>query len=162
MELLTVNENNKHILYHLMQAYEAEFSAITGKVPNADGLFARDTEWDTDHDAYLVFLDGAPVGFAIKGNLDQHHDISEFYIIPCKRGRQLGAQVACAVFDRYEGAWQVRQIEGADQARLFWRKAIRHYVGEAFEEEQVIDPDWGRVTRQRFRKGPRPSNEQVD
>jgi len=44
MELVEVTEVNKSVYLNLAQSYEGEFSAITGKKPDENGLFELDTE----------------------------------------------------------------------------------------------------------------------
>ena len=60
-------ESEKSILRNLFQAYEAEFSKITKKVPLENGMFPLDIDLDEDYDCYLFYLDVDPVGFAVKG-----------------------------------------------------------------------------------------------
>lgn len=153
MEIIKLNKQNKHILTNLMQAYEAEFSAITRKLPDANGLFPFDTpvdDTDVNYHAYLLYVEGSPCGFAMKGTASGRHDIAEFYVVPSKRGSDLGTRFAHEIFDMYKGPWQVRQIAGADKARDFWRKAIGTYSSGKYEESQDRDPYWGMVTRQIF------------
>jgi hypothetical protein len=44
----------------------------------------------------------------------------------------------------------VRQIEGAEHAKAFWRKTISRYTHNGYIEVIVNDADWGVVTLQRF------------
>lgn len=150
MNIISVSDINKHVLLNLMQAYEAEFSAITQKVPDSEGVFELDTVLDEFHDGYLLYVDDSPVGFAIKGVEGRRHDVSEFYVIPSKRGKNIGCDFACQLFAMYTGEWQVRQIKGAEKAKAFWRKVISQYTGNNYEESEVDDKYWGRVTRQVF------------
>jgi predicted acetyltransferase len=146
-------ENKKHfaVLGHLTQAYEAEFSKITQKLPNQDGVFEPDTLIDENHEGYLLFNDDQiPIGFCIKGTVGTCHDISEFYIIPALRKNGWGKRFAFAIFNKYRGPWQVRQIMGADRARKFWQSSIQDYTSGQFEEVLSSDPDWGQVFLQTF------------
>ncbi len=150
MKIVKVEDQNKPVLLNLLQAYEAEFSTITNKDPDGNGLYPLDTPLDGEHEAYLVYIGNQLCGFAIKGTELSCHDISEFYIIPTKRGHKLGSSFAHKVFDMYRGKWQVRQIERADKARDFWRKVIGDYTNGQYEESQIEDSYWGLVTRQVF------------
>lgn len=66
------------------------------------------------------------------------------------RKNKFGYRLATAIFDLYPGTWQVRQIEGAENAKAFWRKTIDKYTKTKFDEVIVNDPDWNIVTRQKF------------
>ena len=146
----TIDNKNKCVLDNLMQAYEAEFSKITLKKPNAKGLFEVDTILSRVNKGYLLYDKLIPIGFAIKGSMDNIHDIAEFYIVPSYRNQNLGKKFAHNIFDKYIGKWQVRQIEGAHKAKIFWRKTIDEYTRGKFVEDFIKDDYWGKVTRQSF------------
>lgn len=148
--LEAITEQNQAPFKQLIQAYEHEFAPITGKKPQADGLYALDSDWRGPNEGYYYLKEGMIVGFCIIGLEDGFWDVREFYIVPKERGEGMGTRFACEVFALHRGPWQVRQIEGANQARLFWRKAIQAYTGGEFQEEQVEDAYWGKVTRQQF------------
>lgn len=152
MSILKIEiQEHLQILSHLMQAYEAEFSNLTEKMPDQFGRFSPDTEVDEYHDGYLLIdKNGIPVGFCIKGTVTCCHDISEFYVIPSCRQYGLGLQFAMEIFDLYPGSWQVRQIWKAEKAYRFWIKAITTYTQGDFEDSVVDDPQWGKVHLQRF------------
>jgi predicted acetyltransferase len=142
---------DREILAHLLQAYEAEFSAITQKLPNGNGVFPPDTHIDENHEGYLVFnQERIPVGFCIKGMMGSIHDVSEFYVIPAMRRQGVGLFLARSVFEMHPGAWQVRQIFGADKARQFWITTLQHYTYGRFSERVAQDPFWGKVYLQEF------------
>ena len=150
MIIVSDNDENRQVLMNLIQAYEAEFSIITKKNPDEGGLYPLDTPIDQHHDAFLLYKGDMPIGFVVKGVADGRHDICEFYIIPTKRGKRIGETFAHEIFNRYKGAWQVRQIEGASLARKFWRKTISEFTSNNYEETTENDPYWGVVTRQVF------------
>lgn len=91
-----------------------------------------------------------PTGFVLKGMVNGRSDIAEFYILPCYRKRGFGKLLAFAVFDRFPGPWQVRQILGAENALAFWRRTIHEYTHGNYTEDQINDPHWGLITRQLF------------
>lgn len=150
MSIKKVIKSNLRILLNLAQAYEAEFSPITKKMPSKNGLYQLDTIPDKNHPAFLLYDGKFPVGFCIKGTDSLRHDIAEFYIVPTHRGHGIGQSFAISIFKKYRGSWQVRQIKGATKAKRFWRKTIRAFVGDKFEESVVRDEYWGPVTRQTF------------
>ncbi len=142
-ELLTCYEN-------LSQHYEAEFSPLTGKVPNREGKYDI-TALDDIHKGFLCLdHEGSPLGFAVVDLGRECFDIAEFYVIPTARNKKFGFHIAASIFDMYPGKWQVRQIEGADKAHSFWVRTISAYTNGAFSNTRESDPDWGVVRVQRF------------
>lgn len=137
-------------LYEMLQIYEAEFSLITKKQPDETGIYKLDVNLN-ETDNFLLFKNHTVVGFCVKGVTSNRHDIYEFYIEPEYRGNKLGREFAKEIFKKYNGEWQVRQIEGANKAISFWRKAIGEFTRDNFEESVVEDKYWGKVTRQLFK-----------
>lgn len=152
-----IGSENLSVYMNLAQAYEAEFSNLTDKLPDEMGLFEPDTLPDEQHKGFLLLENGLPIGFCVAEVASTPHDICEFYIVPVKRRGGHGYQLAESVFKAYPGQWQVRQIEGAERAIAFWRSVIRKATNDCFEEQVVDDPEWGVVTRQRFMIGPSPT-----
>ena len=140
---------NMHVYVHLTQGYEAEFSGLTRKTPDENGLFKVQTHIDDNHTGYLLFNGKIPIGFMVI-QTGAVHDVSEFYIVPSQRLTAAGKRLAKAVFQKHPGAWQVRQIEGAEGAKKFWRKVIGEITGNDYVEDELLDERWGRVTRQTF------------
>ena len=50
--------------------------------------------------------------------------------------------MARAVFDRFPGWWQVREIATNLPAQAFWRAIIGRYTGGRFEERAYDDERW--------------------
>lgn len=151
MQIVQVNADNERVYLNLMQGYEAEFSAITKKQPDANGIFPLDTHLDENTFAFLAFEDDIPIGFiTIFEDIGQRYEVCEFYIIPSFRKQHKGFELASTIWKKYPGTWVVKQIEGADSATAFWRKIIGQLTNNKFEEDKYIDPYWGLVTRQTF------------
>lgn len=152
MEIIPITSSNSHIFEVFAQDYEAEFSAVTRKEPNAEGRFALEADWQAPNQGFYCFIKSKPVGFVVRGQTDEgRSDIAEFYILPCYRKQGIGKQLAFAIFDRFPGPWQVRQIPTAVEAIAFWRATIQEYTGANYTEDQVSDPHWGKVIRQCFK-----------
>jgi len=149
--IVPITAANAFIFDVLVQDYEAEFSAITGKEPDPSGRFALEANWkEKGYHGFYQFAEERPTGFVVKGLVKGRHDIAEFYILPCYRKRGFGKSLAFAIFDAFPGPWQVRQIQSALEANAFWRRIIQEYTHGRYIEDQVADPHWGRVTRQCF------------
>lgn len=148
--LRPITDINQHILMNLAQAYEAEFSSLTGKMPDENGHFKLDTQLSPNYQGYLFYVDITPVGFCILNTNSKPMYVAEFYVIPSVRRKKVGTIFAQNIFKWHPGNWQVSQIEGASHAIAFWRKVIKTCSNGDFKEENVIDPDWGPVTQQSF------------
>lgn len=145
-----ITSYNSSIFDQLVQEYEREFSSITGKKPDKNGKYALDSDWSSPNEGFYWIENDQVVGFCIKIEIGSSSDISEFYVIPSYRKKGIGERMAFAVFDLFPGKWQVRQIEGAEEAKQFWRKIIRKYTQGNFDEIETEDAYWGTVTCQRF------------
>ncbi|WP_053403901.1 hypothetical protein [Persicobacter sp. CCB-QB2] len=64
MKIIEVTDQNKGIYLQLCQAYEAEFSALTEKLPDEYGVFALDTPVVPPYLGLLWVQEGIPIGFA--------------------------------------------------------------------------------------------------
>ena len=151
MEIIPITKKNAHIFGVFVQDYEAEFSAITRKEPDAEGRFALEASWESPNSGFYLFVDGKPTGFAIRDEMPERvSDIAEFYILPCYRNKGFGKLWAFAIFDQFPGPWQVRQVPTAINAIAFWRTTIGEYTNGHYTEDQTNDSHWGIVLRQRF------------
>ena len=153
ISLASVTSENIHILLNLAQAYEAEFSAITKKKPNNDGVFVLDAMPQAPFLGYILYHAEIPIGFSVINVKSTPKDIAEFYVIPAMRHQKIGMKFAHSIFSKHPGAWQVRQIQGATNAVKFWQHTISIYTNNNYEEEIVDDPYWGMVTKQNFSAG---------
>jgi len=150
LKIMRIDKNNLNIFNNLGQAYEAEFSSITNKVPDQFGVFKIDTLPNFPYVGYLLYYQEIPIGICVANPESEIKDIAEFYIIPSMRKKNFGYQFAIMIFDLYPGKWQVRQIQGADHAIHFWRSVIGRYTKNQYEEAIVDDEYWGIVTKQSF------------
>lgn len=143
-------EKNFEIFYNLSQAYEAEFSAITKKVPDSKGYFSYDSSPYEPNIGYLLLQNNVPIGFCIIQIRKEINDVCEFYIIPAVRKNNIGMWFAKEIIQKYNGDWQVRQIAGAKNATLFWRKVVQSISQNNYTEVSSNDKQWGWVTKQLF------------
>ncbi len=151
MTLVTVTQANLNIYLNLAQCYEAEFSAITLKKPNEMGIFELDTLIGEGVSGLLLMADGVPSAIAaigIKG--DERYEVCEFYVVPSFRKNSTGMKFAHMIWKKYPGAWEIKQIKGAEYASEFWRKSITAFEQTAYKEDRYEDRYWGIVTRQQF------------
>lgn len=152
MSIIKIDNKNNNIYYNLSQVYEAEFASLTGELPDKNGLYKVQTEVvDTENtDGYLKYFEQIPIGFMVIKNLDRCFDVAEFFILPSFRRQKIGLKFAQDIILKHKGSWQIRQIQGADYATIFWRKVIINLVGHNYCESIENDSEWGEVTKQTF------------
>ena len=151
MNITEVSEQNLSTYLNLAQCYEAEFSVLTKKKPDQNGLFALDTEIAPPTRGYILYVDNVPAGIAAIGATgDTTYEIYEFYVVPFFRNEKLGTRFAHALWKMRPGNWVIKQIEGADHAVQFWRSCIKSYPHSHYEEGAYQDEYWGLVNKQSF------------
>lgn len=104
---------------------------------------------------FLVRVDGSTAGFALVRRRSAEpalHEIGEFFVLRRFQKRGVGRATAFALFDRFRGAWEVRQMAGNDPATAFWRRVISAYTNGDFEDG-MEDREDGPGPIQRFRNG---------
>lgn len=151
MEIVAVEKNNLTVYLNLAQSYEGEFSGITKKRPDKDGIFKLDTKLEENIKGYLLYIENVPAGLAaIAEKTDSTYEVCEFYVVPCFRKQHYGLRFAHALWEMMPGDWEVKQIVGAEYATQFWRKTIGKFKDTTFAEDKYLDTYWGDVIRQSF------------
>lgn len=112
---------------------------------------------------FLIQVDGHPAGFAlIKSTIDAPptFDMGEFFIARQYRRQGFGKRVALALFDRFPGTWEVRELPANNPAQAFWRRIISDYTGGAFDETREAFAAYGgeEFMVQRFKTRPAKSS----
>lgn len=130
------------IVRNLIPLYIHDLSAFTDFDVEDDGTFRAPPSfaayWEhADRHPFLLRADGKIVGFALIRQLESDpltFDMGEFFIL--RRYRRIGAgrAAACALFDRFKGRWEVRELNNNLPAQSFWRRIIADYTGDDFEE----------------------------
>ena len=159
VELVPIDLSAAPVLARLMQLYAYDFSEIMGIDISDEGLFAAPDVQQYFGAAFrhpfLVRTDGHLAGFVIVdeqsrfGNQDAPLDVAEFLVLRRHRGAGVGRTVAEAIFSRFRGKWEVRQVMKNVAATAFWRRVIDRYTAGAFEETLFDDERW-RGPVQRF------------
>jgi predicted acetyltransferase len=146
----------RSVLLALNEYYVYDFSDLLGIDLRDDGSFGGE-RLDRHFDdplchPFLIRVDGKLAGFAIHegrsrlSNKTGINDIAEFFVMKQYRRRGVGADAAFALFDRFHGPWEVRQIDANSPARSFWRSVIARYsAGDYAEDEHSSDQFRGSV-----------------
>lgn len=138
-----VSENNKDILYRLLQYSLFEESLNDGNEMNNEGIFEYkyfDNYFSDDNrDAFFIREKETNklLGFVMINTYMQKnsngHSIAEFMVIPKYRKNKIGKQTAFKCFDIYKGIWEVSPSFGSEQAYNFWKKVIDEYTNKKNE-----------------------------
>jgi len=156
MELTPASVKQRSVLLALNEYYVYDFSDLLGIDVRDDGSFGGerlDRHFaDPMCHPFLIRVAGKLAGFAIHegrsrlSNETGINDVAEFFVMKQYRRRGVGADVACALFDRFHGAWEVRQVGANAPARSFWRSVIARYTaGDYAEHEHSSDQFRGTV-----------------
>jgi len=140
------------LLANLFQLYAYDFSEVLPLAVGADGRFpapALETYWsDPGRDPFLLRVDDHPAGFAlihhgsrISGD-PQVVDMAEFFVLRRYRRHGVGTRAALALFGRFRGRWEVRQLPANASASRFWRAVIAAHTGGRYTEEVYDDERW--------------------
>jgi predicted acetyltransferase len=143
----------------LFELYVYDFSELLPLDVRDDGRFAtppldRHLADGRGH-SFLFRSAGKLAGFALvspRSYFDGDegvHDLAEFFVMRRYRRHGLGARAAAAVFDQFNGRWEVRQKRENVAAIAFWRRVIGDYTGGRFEDGERDDERW-RGAVQRF------------
>jgi predicted acetyltransferase len=144
VEVIRATVADQVVVGRLLQLYQYDFGEIEGGDVADDGLYHYvDPERPWQDPAWQVFLvkaDSRLAGFAFVRDLAARPgdppawEMDEFFILRKYRRRNLGEYLARYLFDRFAGAWVVKQTRHNDGARAFWRKVIGRYTGGRFAE----------------------------
>lgn len=136
--LSRVNENEKDILYRLLEYSLFEESLNDGNEMNNEAIFEYkyfDNYFtDNDRDAFFIKEKGTNklLGFVMINTYvqkyDTGHSIAEFMVIPKYRKNKIGKKIAFECFDIYKGNWEVSPTFGSELAYLFWKNVIDEYT----------------------------------
>jgi predicted acetyltransferase len=93
--------------------------------------------------AHLLRAGGHPAGFALVRQVGPDlYDMGEFFVVRKYRRAGAGARVAHAMFRRYPGRWEVREMLTNTPAQAFWRRTIGAFTNGAYTESQEIFPQY--------------------
>lgn len=159
VELVQVDPSAASVLARLMQLYAHDFSEFMKIDMNDQALFAAPDVQQyigvTGRHPFFVNVDGHLAGFVIVdeksrlGSQQSPLDVAEFFVLRGRRRAGVGRLIAWAIFSRFHGNWEVRQVTENVAATAFWRSVIGQYTLGAFEETIFDDERW-RGPVQRF------------
>ncbi len=143
LEITPASEADYTIVGNLARFYIYDIAEHAGLNFPADGLFDSEGQlanywgktggkhvWPSAWRGFpfLLRMDGHPAGFALvkrTSDTPATFDMGEFFIARQYRRRGFGHSVATALFDRFAGAWEVREMPVNAPAQAFWRRSSR-------------------------------------
>lgn len=146
IELQKISIEEKHILRHLLELYQYDFSEFDLEDVNEYGLYGYvylDHYW-TEEGRYpfLFRVDGKLAGFALVRQIeDGTYSVAEFFVMKKYRRTGVGRDVAFRLFDMFKGSWKIAEMKENRPAQEFWKKTIKEYTKNDFKEIQEADWD---------------------
>ncbi len=143
INLQTATIEEKFVLRNLMELCQHDYSEFNGKDIGPYGLFGYtylDHYWtEPGRYPFLIYADRKIAGFALVRQLDEDsaYSMAEFFILRKFRKQGIGRIVACQIFDRLPGKWEVEHEEGNLSAHAFWKRVIAHYTNNTYQEEKT-------------------------
>ena len=146
-DLVKVEEQDKNIIYNLMQLYTYELSFFEDETTNFtmldSGLYVinkyveRYWQEESRH-PYLLKCYNELAGFVLQRFNEQNmNEIAEFFVINKYRKIGAGTFMANKMFDLYKGKWEIRTLIKNEKAQKFWRNTIKKYTNNKFEEKYI-------------------------
>ncbi len=127
VEVVDAGITDKPVVRQLLELYQYDFSEFVLGDVDEHGFYGYqylDHYWTDDNRCPLLFkVDGRWAGCALV-RTGEPHDMAEFFVMRRYRRSGIGIQAARAVFARFPGAWQVRQMAGNPASTMFWKQAI--------------------------------------
>ena len=145
VDIVAATIEDKSIVRHLVELYVYDFSEYMEWDVDEHGLFGYqylDNYWtEPDRHPFLIRVDGKLAGFAfVRANepVPGTCDMAEFFVLRKYRRRGIGIVAALALFARFPGAWQVRQMELNKSATEFWHRAIPVAFTETIDDNRPV------------------------
>lgn len=157
VELQIAQESDRNCIEKLMQFYHYDASEwISLDVSDLGGFSFEsiDRFWHTTgHSPFLIRADGKIAGFVVVDkdvtDAGADHNVGYLFVLRRYRGLGVGRTVAHTLFAKFQGRWEVYQVEQNREAIDFWRQVIDEYTLGKFEE-RAIRIDGRNCIQQRF------------
>ena len=148
-ELIKAKEEDKNIIYNLMQLYTYELNFFEDKTTSFEllenGLFKIskyvDLYWkEEERHPFILKYDGKLAGFVLERfNEEEMYEIAEFFVLNKYRKLGAGTFMANEMFNKYKGKWEIRTLLKNKPAQNFWRKVVKNVSNGIYEEHLIIN-----------------------
>ncbi|GLV54797.1 acetyltransferase [Dictyobacter sp. S3.2.2.5] len=143
VEINLAAREEKFIVRNLLELCQYDYTEFTSRNIGDHGLFDYpylDHYWtDENRFPFLIRVDQKLAGFVLVQKLDEEpatYSMVEFFILRKYRQQGLGQVVAHHIFDMFPGRWRVRQDVENEAAQAFWRKVVRRYTDNRYQESR--------------------------
>jgi predicted acetyltransferase len=162
---------DRPVIQAMARFYVYDMSEYTGWPVPADGLYecVDLAPYWTEAGAHAFFIECGDehAGFAMVDRLcmfpDTEFNVGEFFVLRKFKGRGVGRAAAMAMFERFPGRWEVKQLVDNAAGIAFWRKVIGACCGNRFDDAMRLVPYLGYEmnvmrfdSRERSSRGPAP------
>ncbi len=148
-ELIEAKEEDKNIIYNLMQLYTYELDFFEDKTTSFEllenGLFKISKYVDLyckeeERHPFILKYDGKLAGFVLERfNEEEMYEIAEFFVLNKYRKLGAGTFMANEMFNKYKGKWEIRTLLKNKPAQNFWRKVVKNVSNGIYEEHLIIN-----------------------
>jgi predicted acetyltransferase len=139
ISLITVKSNQKELLNELLLTYEQELTGQTETYKYLESYFE-----DKDRFPFFILVDGDIAGFVLVNHFSvvakEAYSIGEFFVVKKYGGQGVGKTAAINTFNSFPGKWEIRELFSNQPGQAFWRKIIKEYTNNNFQE-QILDTD---------------------
>ncbi|QQG43795.1 MAG: GNAT family N-acetyltransferase [Candidatus Daviesbacteria bacterium] len=150
IELVTVRDEEKHILANLLELYEYDFSEFSNSDLDENGRYGYkylDNYWQEENrHPFFIKVDDKLAGFVLVNKhtylSDDANAIAEFFILKKYRRGGIGSNAAKQIFDMFPGKWEVTQTNQNKDAQKFWNKVVNEYTNGNYKEVVLDNEKW--------------------
>lgn len=157
VKVVLASEENANIIKNIYPLYLHDLSEVYGNVPNEYGIY-EDEPIKTLAEQYevqsiwfqkpnklfpfIIMVDGKPAGFDLVSTGEfapkgMDYYVYEFFLLRPYRGKDIASIAAKQIFDMLSGKWGLYVAPSGKNPRAerFWRKTIKSYTKDNFEEK---------------------------
>lgn len=135
MEVVVIEASraDRHLIENLIQFYIYDFTEFTGAAILEDGTFRSlpdlGTYWSelNKNHAYIIKANDEIAGFTLIKEIEgtrKYNYLAHFFILRKYRRSGIGRKAAKEVLSKYQGEWELYQLENNIPAQNFWDKVI--------------------------------------
>jgi predicted acetyltransferase len=147
VEVIPAPPEQEPVLANLLELYAHDFSEFVDLQLGADGRFGYEhlpSYWtESNRHPFLITADGRLAGFVFVRRGSEISDdaevwdVAEFFIVRGFRRLGLGTKAAHEIWKKFPGRWEVRVLERNQQAKSFWARAVKEFLGRTVEPIRV-------------------------
>lgn len=129
----------KSVLVQMLELYQYDFSEFSNDDINEYGYFGYghiDDYWnEKGRHPFFIRVDGKLAGLVLvrscceHNNLQNPHNIAEFFVMKKYRKKGVGREAAIKIFDMFPGGWEISCWTNNLPAQSFWGKVVTGYTG---------------------------------